>query len=1305
VGEEFNDDLSSLDVDYTNARRALREKQQSETSTVGDIATGVWRGATEAVDETLKFGREVADGAIEYGSLGTLEGFDDDSLDESIIGVDNWSSKPVTAAGKFTEEIVKFGIGFVGAGKFRMAASKGLTKRGSTLGKKLDTKDAGFWKEQGLYGVDSAVASGVVINPYEDTLAEIAEEYDMAPMITDLLANDVDDSVATMRIKNVVEDVAFSGVITGLIRAVKAMRGGATEEVAEQIMSPKVAEQVRESDVFKTLDSQINKANSPGLRDHIMYTMAAKKQGVTVRELLEYTDNAELKKLTAELGDHKIQEAEAALTALEEQVLKDPVYASKNKESIAAKRAEFKNQLAKALEDNVEAKTKTFWKDRVAAENEAAKNAPPKQTLEESQKAAADSKAAADAPEGTTPLPGKIKFDERTSQFDPGQVAKVREGITEAAKKSPDEFKTEFARIMDETTVGLSAKKWPTSGQGIKEHIEYLLSEVITPVVRDKGVLKFETVRKELVIRGAALQNVSSEELNALLKGNTESVYDGVLNLMVHEARITSVMEDLIKKWDEFELAISGTSHGSEQMGHTKLEADANILVKELMELISAGGELSKAQARALKIRQMQDVPLTNMSKGELQALVNPFQYRNADKSRVKLRNLVDTIKAAKGNKRAIAKAVKNHGKYTGVEKFIASLTELWRGILLASSSTNFSNLASNISETFIIPVERLIGSAPPFRFKRSEHGLSYDPAMKVAHDEAWMHIRYMTEGFTHALSAAKYAFKHERQSLDPYRGGMIETPGLGREGMTHAEMNKTSQFQVSSNNWGLDPKSVMGHTIDGLGSTGRLSFRFLGAADELFKVTTYWANLKAGMHRDIVQRINGDELTHSEGIAELKRMMDDHFEADGFTPKMGDDGNLATNADALEMARDVTHTKPAYEGSIVDMTQKAVNANPVLGIFLPFIRTPSDLINKAYQRTPGIGMLSKRWQADMARGGIHKSQAIGRQIVGTSFVGAGIYYAVQGGLTGRGPDDPRANKIWARTHPRNSILVDGKWVSYNKADPAGILLGCVANIAEAAKNEALMEGDDAIDVVTGIITAVTDTVGQKSALMGVANLATLFSPQVIGKDAQTATIVENHLASWVPSIFQQINVAITDTTYLKEANGLVEKLMRKSPWHQDDLADRYDWITGKRVEIPTGHNWGFPVEKQKHDWVLTEMANLNHGFSGPTHSFNGVELTSHQFSEWSKLMGTLRLPEYGHKTMLAAIQSEMKSGYYAYDPNRQYMQVAGEPDPIQVKLIKRVIRRYKAAAKLMLLRNNPNLVPNRPMTLFGGSR
>ena len=829
----------------------------------------------------------------------------------------------------------------------------------------------------------------------------------------------------------------------------------------------------------------------------------------------------------------------------------------------------------------------------------------------------------------------------------------------------------------------LSTKYW-ASPKEEREIMEYVMTKLTKPLLnetRDLKRFRFQEQKAEAAKRWSELSGMDVGSVDTLLSKYTTDVEDSISYLYASEVMLEATHVKLMKAVNSKSLKDPNKAVSN------RAKAEVLRLTEEMQQRANPVSRLETAYGRALAHRKNKLTDFAELNPDQLALALKEFEGGGDIKA---FNALIDSIKGL-DDLAAKTKITREFMKYRGGEKFMASLTEAWRGSLLLNSATFATNTISGISESIIIPLERWVGTSPPFQFKFADGHLTFDPAVKLAHDQAWNHIRYMGEGFRQGLAAGWQSLKHDQQFIDPYRGSMIEFPqgNLGNLGHVDHKVHEmatghSSPFQITAENWGLDPSSVMGGMVDGMGKYFRLSFRFLGATDEVVKQTNYWASLKSKYHAEALRDLDKGVSRRDVEIG-IHQKMKDHFEADGFTPKHRDE-------DALLVAQDATHTKQAMEGSIVQKTQQLVASNPALGMFLPFVRTPSDLINKAYQRTPLIGMISKRMRNDFTSGDpLKRGQWFGRQAIGTGMAYAGYNYYMEGKLTGSGPDDPKTNQIWRQTHQPNSILIDGKWVSYQKFDPTGMLFGVIANGMDAARNGALT-ADDMGDVVQATILSITGTIGDKSSLRGVTNAATLFSDHVIGKDMAVKNLMEEHVASWVPSLLTQATGEF-DTKYIKEALGLIDKLKRKSPWHQDDLPDRFNWLTGKKEEVPQGLEYGIPMKPTSDDWVLKELVNLNHGFSGPTRSFDGIELSSHQYANYNKLMGNVKLPFYGNKTLIQALRYEMKSERYDYDIDRVYFNDVGHEEPIQVRNVKRLMRHYKAEAKRQLIEANPDLM------------
>jgi len=855
-----------------------------------------------------------------------------------------------------------------------------------------------------------------------------------------------------------------------------------------------------------------------------------------------------------------------------------------------------------------------------------------------------------------------------------------------------------YRQIITKATRGLSSKYWHNNADD-KMAIEYIQQTVMNPIIREirkgKGTLvkNFEQWHKETQEEYARTLEIDSDELAKTLESHTGDMYDAQTRLMAFEIRLADMYADLLKIRNDPLRAVDAANKRIKE----ELDVKYILLSEKIAKHTQAAYGLETAKGRILGAGRIDLKKTKDMTSSEIKNVLDSAgngRFFNTTEDRLKM--LDDALDAAEksGSRQMGLKAVKGFQRYSGADKFMASMTEAWRGMLLTSNSTGSINALSGIIETFVVPAERLIGSSPLNykNIKKEGGGYAWDPQAKEAFDQTWLHLRYIKQGVHQGLKAFSYAFAHERQSLDPFHGAMIETPGRGMAEATHAELDAVSPFQLTSGNWNLDPKSLLGKVMDVGGKGFRMSFRYLGAQDDLLKHTTYFASLKSKYHTDALRGLNNGQLQADQVDDWIDAQMKGHFQEDGITPKMGADGNIAYDQAALEMAQDITHTKPAWDGTIVKDLQQAVNNNPSLGIFLPFIRTPSDLINKTYQRTPLIGRLSKRLQQDLkSPDPMLRAQAQGRQMVGTMVVFAGVLAAYEGRLTGSGPDDPRLNRVWSMTHQKNSIQVDGKWVSINKLDPIGTQLLMIANGAEAFKNSATTKGNDGWDVVQAMVLAVTATIGDKSTLKGVINMATLFSNEIIGKEEKTENILEDHIASWIPSILTQVSGAFSDDNAVKEASGLIAKIQRKSPWHQGDLPDRYNFITGKKEENPAYMAWGLSTKEFQSDPVMEELANLNHGFSGPTRSIGGADITDAQFSEWSQLMGTTIL---NGKTLKQELKATMGSRQYDYDPDRTYFRDSEGDDVIQVQMVRAIMRKYKAAAKKRLLLNNPDIAP-----------
>jgi hypothetical protein len=103
----------------------------------------------------------------------------------------------------------------------------------------------------------------------------------------------------------------------------------------------------------------------------------------------------------------------------------------------------------------------------------------------------------------------------------------------------------------------------------------------------------------------------------------------------------------------------------------------------------------------------------------------------------------------------------------------------------------------------------------------------------------------------------------------------------------------------------------------------------------------------------------------------------------------------------AKSVSRTVTFTRE-LETSLQGM-QRA-GQNPLIKLFVPFIKTPTNIALESMSRTPGLNFASPRFWGDYNAGGIRRDQAMARVTLGGALIYGAGSYALEGRLTGYGP-------------------------------------------------------------------------------------------------------------------------------------------------------------------------------------------------------------------------------------------------------------------------------------------------------------
>ena len=341
------------------------------------------------------------------------------------------------------------------------------------------------------------------------------------------------------------------------------------------------------------------------------------------------------------------------------------------------------------------------------------------------------------------------------------------------------------------------------------------------------------------------------------------------------------------------------------------------------------------------------------------------------------LRNAVAKRELIKGNRREFYRRIgKADGKTT--EKILTAVTknktwnianEAWINALLSNPKTHIINMTSNLVNTFIKPMEQIIGS-------RLTTSLLEDPKM----------VKQIQAEGQNALDTLA--------GLKMYLGDAVK----------YSRMAFKKEDTIISSRSKLDTpvKAIGGGAFtDPLGKVIRFPTRFLNAEDEFFRQINYRAKLYANAVRDanklgkskkkVVGKINGKNIT------EFDEYVNAYFRK-GFDP---DTGLLGIDADAIRYAEESTYTQELY--GMFKKVQDMTNAHPWLKQIIPFVRTPVNLMLNVVDRTP-LALARKQFRDDFfgASGNPYRTaQTRGQMATGFALITLASLMASEGMITG----------------------------------------------------------------------------------------------------------------------------------------------------------------------------------------------------------------------------------------------------------------------------------------------------------------
>lgn len=607
----------------------------------------------------------------------------------------------------------------------------------------------------------------------------------------------------------------------------------------------------------------------------------------------------------------------------------------------------------------------------------------------------------------------------------------------------------------------------------------------------------------------------------------------------------------------------------------------------------------------------------------------------------------------------ALAKAGMHNELASVVEKTAYATTrdamlEGWINGLLSNPATHMANTVSNTSVMFLRMAER--ATAAKIASVLGDSG-------SVAAGEASAQWHGLVTGLKDAL---RYSWKAAKTGDSGYGLGKIETPRTPAIG--------SEAFGLSSSGW-------MGRGADMLGSIVRTPGRALQAEDEFFKTLGYRMELHAHALRQAASEVNAGSIADDAVGARIAEIV----------------ANPPRNIRLAAIDAATYQTFTNAPGKLAQSLSRITGQYPALKVILPFVRTPANILNFTFERTP-LAPLMHDFRSSIAAGGPRRDLALAQLGLGTSVMMATADLALNGGITGRGPTEKGERQALSRSGWQPySVKVGDRWFTYNRLDPVGSLLGLSADVVDALRNaqhDALDDPDtERLAVATSI--AIAGNLVNKTYLSGLSSVFEAMSDP----GAHGEATIQRMVGSVVPAGVASANRAFNDP-YIREVYSMLDAIKARTPGLSDELGPRRNlWGEALKYESGIGSAYDFmapvytkPGAKEPID---EEILRIGANITMPSRktAFNGarIDLTQYPkaYSRYIELAGNeLKHPAWGlgAKDYLNAVVTGRHPLSAVYEIK------SDGPDGGKDLFIRDALSQYRELARKQLLEEFPEL-------------
>lgn len=569
-----------------------------------------------------------------------------------------------------------------------------------------------------------------------------------------------------------------------------------------------------------------------------------------------------------------------------------------------------------------------------------------------------------------------------------------------------------------------------------------------------------------------------------------------------------------------------------------------------------------------------------------------------------------------------------------------------WINGLLSNPKTHFINVASNmLFGAYQIP-ERFVGSL----VGKARNTLLPGGEQAIQMDEVYAMAVGMAQGFVEGAQIAGRAFV-KNEPTDALQ--KIESARAGRD---------TFAFDFGNSEAGR----AMTNAVKYYGNFVTLPGRAMMAEDEFFTAIGYRMQLNALAARGasseysrLVRNGVPDAQAAQQAQALAQRILDPST-----TPADIDDA-------AKEFGRVITFRKE-LEPSLQGMQR--LLQTPLLKMFTPFVRTPTNIALEMTARTP-LAFASPRFWSDFNAGGVRRDMAIGRATLGSGLIFTTAAFSLNGHITGYGPMRAEDKKVleaqgWQpfsipfkksdvppellREFKKLATVSEGPdkyYISYAGLEPLGTLLAIGATAGEYSQ---MTPGDDDIQkMMLGGTLGIYQYLSDQPMLKGFSDIANVLSSSAkdapslfydllkqTSKQASTVLIGGSPLgahSALVAGVERMMDpsasatMAPTMSTKASPMDGAVrgfweavQTAKSRNPLTSDSLPRSLDPITGEVRTVGEGNLYEnfAPFRRSDGKFVPAYVVLREYGIPqfNPPRAIEGIQLSSYQYQRWIQI-------------------------------------------------------------------------------------